>query len=88
MLTKFYPPQKMNGWYGYRTGLSRQSQKHWDFAQTYSTRLMLISGLLLLGLWLALSFSGIVLGRYAKVIVLLCAGLIPIFLTQQALKKL
>ena len=35
-----YPPAKINTIYGYRTKRSMQSQESWDFAQTYSTKLM------------------------------------------------
>ena len=29
------PPQRVNGWYGYRTSRSMASQEAWDFAQRY-----------------------------------------------------
>ena len=88
MLTKFYPPQKINSWYGYRTGLSRQSQKHWDFAQSLSSRLMLLFGVLLMSYWMILSTMKISLPEYVDIIALLSASLFPIILTQQALKKI
>ena len=30
------PPQKVNGWYGYRTSRSMKNQDTWDFAQRYT----------------------------------------------------
>ncbi|KOS07104.1 hypothetical protein AM493_14455 [Flavobacterium akiainvivens] len=36
-----YPPKKINYLYGYRTGSSMKSQERWDFAQKFSTVLML-----------------------------------------------
>ncbi len=43
-----FPPKKINWLYGYRTIKSMKSQEAWDFAQRYSSRLMLYSGLILL----------------------------------------
>jgi uncharacterized membrane protein len=43
-----FPPKKINWLYGYRTIKSMKSQDAWDFAQHYSSRLMLFSGLILL----------------------------------------
>jgi uncharacterized membrane protein len=41
------PPKKINGWYGYRTGSSMKSKEKWDFAQSYSSKLTILIGLLL-----------------------------------------
>jgi uncharacterized membrane protein len=35
-----YRPKNINGLYGYRTGRSMKSQQAWDFAQDYSSALM------------------------------------------------
>ena len=39
-----FPPKKINGLYGYRTQTSMQNQKKWDFAQTYSAKIMMLTG--------------------------------------------
>lgn len=39
-----FPPKKINSLYGYRTRNSMKSQEAWDFAQSYSSKLMLIFG--------------------------------------------
>ncbi len=44
VLLVFFPPKKINGLYGYRTSRSMQSQEAWDFSQKYSTKIMLILG--------------------------------------------
>lgn len=36
-----FPPKKINGLYGYRTGTSMKNQEQWDFSQIYASRLML-----------------------------------------------
>jgi|SRR6056300_504377 uncharacterized membrane protein len=40
-IVKKFPPKKINSLYGYRTGRSMKSQEAWEFAQSYSTELML-----------------------------------------------
>lgn len=41
-----FPPKKINGLYGYRTASSMQNQQKWDFAQTYSAKIMMLTGLI------------------------------------------
>lgn len=36
-----YPPKNRNYFYGYRTRQSMESQKKWDFAQTFAAREMI-----------------------------------------------
>lgn len=40
IITKMYPPKKINPYYGYRTARSKSSQAAWDFAQKYAGHLM------------------------------------------------
>ena len=42
------PPKKINNIYGYRTKASKQSQKHWDFAQEHGGKEMAKCGVYLL----------------------------------------
>ena len=41
-----FPPKKINGLYGYRTGSSMKNQQKWDFAQKYSSKIMMLTGLI------------------------------------------
>lgn len=41
-----FPPKKINSFYGYRTASSMQSQQKWNFAQTYSAKIMMLTGLI------------------------------------------
>ena len=41
-----FPPKKINGLYGYRTASSMKNQQKWDFAQTYSAKIMMLTGLI------------------------------------------
>ena len=58
IITIFFPPKSINAWYGYRTAKSMQSQETWDFAQKYSSSIMLKSSLLLILLGITGFFIG------------------------------
>ncbi|MEL1246033.1 SdpI family protein [Flavobacterium sp. DGU11] len=36
-ITYYFPPKKINAFYGYRTASSMRSQERWDFAQRFSS---------------------------------------------------
>jgi uncharacterized membrane protein len=40
-----YPPKEINGFYGYRTSRSMQTIEAWDFSQQYSSKIMVIIGI-------------------------------------------
>lgn len=42
-----YPPKEINSLYGYRTEKSMKSQEAWDFAQIFSSKLMIKAGVFL-----------------------------------------
>lgn len=44
-ILRFFPPKKINSFYGYRTPRSMKNQENWDFAQKYAGQLMLSWGL-------------------------------------------
>ena len=44
LLLKF-PPKEINSFYGYRTSTSMETQEQWDFAQRYSSIMMLKCGI-------------------------------------------
>jgi uncharacterized membrane protein len=43
-----FPPKIINSIYGYRTSRSMKNQENWDFAQRFSSQLMLKQGLIML----------------------------------------
>ena len=45
-ISYIFPPRKINYLYGYRTSSSMKSQERWDFAQAYSTKLMIVLGVI------------------------------------------
>ena len=45
-----FPPKKINGIYEYRTTRSMKSQAAWNFAQRYSSKIMIMFGIVLLAL--------------------------------------
>jgi uncharacterized membrane protein len=44
----WFPPKKINGIYGYRTPKSMENEKNWVVANEYSSKLLVVFGLLLL----------------------------------------
>lgn len=49
IITRIFPPKKINNFYGYRTSNSKKNKSNWDFAQKYSTTLFIILLLVMLG---------------------------------------
>lgn len=58
LLFFIFPARKISFWYGYRTYLARQSQKHWQYAQKVSSHNFLLFGTIMLGIGLFLKFTG------------------------------
>lgn len=85
-----HPPKKINMWLGYRTSRSTSSQRHWDFAQVYSSKKMVQSGAYLI--------LGAVVGHFMRLeemhavylglAMVLVFSFIPIILTERALHLL
>ena len=48
VITYYFPPKKINAFYGYRTNSSMRSQERWDFAQRFSTIQMMRSSIALM----------------------------------------
>lgn len=84
-----FPPKKINPIYGYRTNLSKKSQRNWDFAQRYSAKLMMISGLI----QLLFSFSGwlynpgLEYDLFIGMVLLLMTAITLLVLTQTELRR-
>ena len=85
----YFPPKKINPFYGYRTYNSMQSQAKWDFAQVYMSKEMIIWGLVLVfcavpGLFYT---SNSLLDIFVGLLyIAVCVG-IPFFRTETQLKK-
>ena len=84
-----FPPKKINSLYGYRTSSSMKNQKRWDFAQIYSSKLMLSFGLILilfsvLGLLISVNESR---GVIISTIIIFSAVAILIYRTEKAIKQ-
>lgn len=87
IITKVFPPKKINAVYGYRTPSSIKSQPAWDFAQKYSSDKMIQIGLVLV----MISFLKIIIGsNYEGFIssIFLFSAIIYLFLTtERAIKN-
>jgi len=48
VIQQYYPPKKINNWYGYRTTISQSSQRAWDEANRYSANYMIKLGIVVI----------------------------------------
>lgn len=48
IILSLFPPKKINSIYGYRTASSMRNKETWDQANKYSSRLMIILGIVIL----------------------------------------
>lgn len=85
-----FPPKKINGLYGYRTASSMQNQQKWDFAQTYSAKIMMLTGLIFTlislskGLFKTNETTDVALGMGVMII----GTVIMILIVEKALSKI
>ena len=84
------PPKKINGLYGYRTQTSMQSQKKWDFAQTYSAKIMVLTGFIFTliapskGLFKTNESIDLAIGMFCMIV----GSILMIVVVEKALRKL
>ena len=85
-----FPPKKINGLYGYRTQTSMQSQQKWDFAQTYSGKIMILTGLIFTliapskGLFQTNATVDLAIGMFCMII----GSILMIVAVEKALRKI
>ena len=89
------PPDKINRYYGYRTGLSMESRENWDFAHRHFGRCWKKIGLILLPISVAVMLPVLgkdedTIGCWGSAVMLLqiIPLVLPVIFTQRALKKL
>lgn len=85
----YFRPKKINAFYGYRTKTSMKSQKHWDFAQAYSSKEMIKLGILLaivpfFSLFIEIKSSA---GMWIGLGLLCLTAVLLFFRTEKALKQ-
>lgn len=44
LMMYFFPPKKINSWYGYRTGRSMANQDIWNFSKKYGAKALVVLG--------------------------------------------
>lgn len=85
----FFPPKRINLFYGYRTAASMKSEERWQFAQKYSTGQMVKASVFMI----LLSFTGFLFpespfGRLFGSFVIAIVAVCYMFLTtERELKK-
>lgn len=56
ILWMVFPPKTRNYFYGYRTALSMKTQENWKLANHFSSRVMLCTGIVILGIHIVAFF--------------------------------
>ncbi|SFO15488.1 SdpI/YhfL protein family protein [Paenimyroides ummariense] len=85
-----FPPKKINGLYGYRTQTSMQSQQKWNFAQTYSAKIMMLTGLIFTliapskGLFKTNDSIDLAIGMFCMIV----GSILMIVVVEKALRKI
>lgn len=90
LYTQRKPPAKINPIYGYRTRRSRINQDTWDFAQLYSAKVMIKSGIFLVvlaALGFALRIPAHKAWYFAGIFISLFVPMLTVFYTESALKR-
>ncbi len=83
------PPKAINWIYGYRTKTSMKNQNIWDFAQTYSAKVMMKLGLVLI----VISFLGLIftprieIALMLTLIVIILSAILLVYLVEKKLKR-
>lgn len=85
----YFPPKEINLIYGYRTNRSMKNQESWDFAQKFSSKKMIISGVLLTLIGLIISIISLdnQLQLYVSLLLIGLSLFWMIFTTENQLKK-
>nr|WP_294788006.1 SdpI family protein [uncultured Flavobacterium sp.] len=88
LITKLFPPKKINSLYGYRTANSMKNKMNWDFAQKLSTNLFLklLSLLLLIQIVLYLIFGSTSFTEFSVLIGLILCVAMVFYQTEKQLK--
>jgi len=85
-----FPPKKINGLYGYRTSSSMKNQQKWDFAQKYSAKIMMLTGLIFSliapskGLFKTDESTDLAIGMFCTIV----GSILMIVVVEKALRKL
>lgn len=85
----FFPPKKINHFYGYRTSTSMKSQEVWDFSQRVSSIRMIQLGLFLILVSSLKLFIPFDVGQelIASLVSIVIVVLLLFFLVESAIKK-
>lgn len=88
LISKLFTPKDINSLYGYRTANSMKNKANWDFAQKYSTNLLLIllSLLLIIQVVLYIIFGTTSFVDLSVLIGLVLCVLIALYQTEKKLK--
>jgi len=93
LVQHFFPPKKINNWYGYRTPAAQKNQQTWDEGNRYSAIYMIKSSLvvIVIGLLIALVMNTTPITLKVReaitVFLFLVSGMVPPILMITATEK-
>ncbi len=85
-----FPPKKINSLYGYRTSRSMQSHEAWHYSQRYSSKIMVVLGVVYTALGIGSLFipkQEDMLGAIISIIIVLSGVFIMFYKTERKLAK-
>lgn len=85
-----FPPKKINGFYGYRTSRSMQSQESWNYSQLYSSKIMVFLGFVYTVLGIGSLFipkQEDMVGAIISIVIVLSGVFFMFFKTERVLAK-
>jgi uncharacterized membrane protein len=90
LISKIFPPTKINSFYGYRTSTSSRNLDTWKVANTYSAGLMMLEGLILSSIGLLTTFIQIntTIGTVLGIGLMFSSFIILVVATEKHLNKL
>jgi uncharacterized membrane protein len=89
----FFPPKKINNWYGYRTPLSKSRQEIWDEGNKFSALYLIKLGVIFIVIGLCTTTAINVIAMPVKVkealsvLLLMVSGMLPAILMLTATEK-
>jgi len=89
----FFPPKKINNWYGYRTPLSKSRQDIWDEANKFSALYMMKLGVIFIVIGLCTTTvinvipMAVKIKEAVSILLLLVSGMLPAILMLTATEK-
>lgn len=87
LILKFFPPKKINSFYGYRTQRSKQNIKNWKIANNYSANLLIIISIFLIIVSIFFDTLALKHSKIIQSVLLVISIILMIILTENKIKN-